>query len=335
VNENAGTATITVTRTGDLTGSSTVQYATSDGTAVQPGDYTAASGTLTFAPTVASQTFPVTIIDDTLGEPNETINLTLSNPTNATLGAQSTAILTIIDNDTPSITIAGVTQNEGNSGTSNFGFLVTLSNPTTQTVMVDFSTAPGTATAGSDYTTTSGTATIPANTLTTTINIPVVGDTTNEPNETFFVNLTNPVNATIADNQAQGTITNDDSLCGTITISPATLPQGVISVPYSQQVTASGGTAPYTYSIASGALPNGLSLDPATGLISGTPSQQGTFNVTIQAMDSGGCTASPAPAYAVTIGPPSGGPTLSFMGLMILMVLLAGAGLFVMSKLSI
>jgi subtilisin-like proprotein convertase family protein len=99
VNENGGTATITVTRTGG-TSAFSVNYATSNGTATAGLDYTAASGTLNFADGETSKTFNVSIIDDTLAEPNETVNLALSGPTNgATIGTPGTAVLTIVDND--------------------------------------------------------------------------------------------------------------------------------------------------------------------------------------------------------------------------------------------
>jgi len=95
--ENDGIATVTVTRTGDLSATSTVDYATSNGTAMQPADYSQVSDTLTFAPGVASRTFTVPIVNDGISEPNETVNLTLSNPSAASLGAQSGAVLTISD----------------------------------------------------------------------------------------------------------------------------------------------------------------------------------------------------------------------------------------------
>ena len=80
VNENAGTATITVTRTGGSDGASRVNYATSNGTATAGSDYTAASGTLTFAAGETSKTFTMPIINDTAVENAETVTLTLSNP---------------------------------------------------------------------------------------------------------------------------------------------------------------------------------------------------------------------------------------------------------------
>jgi RHS repeat-associated protein len=98
--EAGGSAIITVTRSGATTGAVTVDYATSDGSASERSDYTTALGKLRFAAGETSKTFPVLITDDLSVEGNETVNLTLSNPTGgATLGSQSTAVLTLNDND--------------------------------------------------------------------------------------------------------------------------------------------------------------------------------------------------------------------------------------------
>lgn len=99
VNENGGSAMITVTRSGSTTGTSTVSYTTSNGTAISGSDYTTATGTLTFPAGSTSQTFMVPIINDNLTEPDETVNLALSAPTGATLGTPSTAVLTIANDD--------------------------------------------------------------------------------------------------------------------------------------------------------------------------------------------------------------------------------------------
>jgi len=102
--ENAGTVTITVTRTGGNFGAVSVLYTISDGTASAGSDYTAANGTLNWADEdAADKSFTITIIDDAIDENDETITLSLSNPTNgAILGTNSTAQLTIGDNDVAS-----------------------------------------------------------------------------------------------------------------------------------------------------------------------------------------------------------------------------------------
>jgi sugar lactone lactonase YvrE len=215
--EGIGALTITVNRTGDVSSTTTVDYATSDGTATAGSDYTATSGTLTFAPGQLSKTFTIPIIDDRLYEAgNETFNVTLSNPSGvAILTSPSTTVVTINDNDSlPQISMPSTFRaTEGNSGTKVFSVPVTLSNPSVQTISVSYTTADGTATAGDDYVATSGTLTFPPGTTSGQINITVNGDTTVEPDETFLVKLSNPVNAQsfLLGSQATVTIANDDS----------------------------------------------------------------------------------------------------------------------------
>jgi hypothetical protein len=109
VNENGGTATITVTRTGGSDGAVSVDFATTDGTALQPGDYTTAAGVLNWADgDGAPKNFQVTIIDDSGDEPDETVNLTLTNAQGgAAIGSPGAAVLTILDDDQP-LTIADI-----------------------------------------------------------------------------------------------------------------------------------------------------------------------------------------------------------------------------------
>jgi len=99
VNENSGSVTIMVTRSGSAAGSASVQYATADGSASSPSDYTAISGIITFAPGELSKSFSVLVTDDGVKEPNETFNVVLSNPANAVLGNPASATVTIFDND--------------------------------------------------------------------------------------------------------------------------------------------------------------------------------------------------------------------------------------------
>ena len=110
----------------------------------------------------------------------------------------------------PALSIGDVAVPEGNTGTSTATFTVSLSAASGQTVTVNYATANGSATAGSDYVTASGTLTFPPGSTTQTLSVTVNGDVAIEPNETFFVNLSGAANATIADAQGVGTITDDD-----------------------------------------------------------------------------------------------------------------------------
>lgn len=132
------------------------------------------------------------------------------------------------------------------------------------------------------------------------------------------------------------TITIASVGCPAITLSPSTLPPGVVNAPYSQSVTATGGTAPYTYTLASGTLPAGLFLtsNPVTGVISGVPQQPGLFNFTIRATDTNGCIGERPYTMAILVAAP-GVPTLDSLALAILAVLLALAGVFVANRFTI
>jgi uncharacterized repeat protein (TIGR01451 family) len=104
VNENAGSVVVTVTRSGNTTPASTINYATSNGSATQPGDYTSASGSLQFAPGETIKTFIVPIINDAFVEGNETINIILTSPTGGAVeGSPFTSTILILDNDKPLI----------------------------------------------------------------------------------------------------------------------------------------------------------------------------------------------------------------------------------------
>jgi len=112
---------------------------------------------------------------------------------------------------TPSLSISDATVIEGNSGTQTATFTVTLSAASASTVTVNYATANGSATAGSDYAATSGTLTFAPGETTKTVSVTVNGDTLFESNETYFVNLSSPSNATLSDSQGLGAITNDDA----------------------------------------------------------------------------------------------------------------------------
>lgn len=216
--EGTPTVTVVVNRFGGSAGEARVDYATSDTTAIAGQDYTATSGTLIFPEGVTTKSFTVPILDDSLDEPTEFAVLTLTNATGSgSLGSQVQASLEVVDNDpTPSLRINDVSVTEGDSGTVNAVFTVTLAAASSFTVTANYATADSTATAGSDYQSASGQVVFSPGDLTKTITVTVNGDTVPEVNENFFVNLTNVSFAGIADGQGIGTILSDDAPGGTL-----------------------------------------------------------------------------------------------------------------------
>ena len=191
---------------------------------------------MNFAPNESSKVITVNVNGDATVEANEGFTVTLSNPTGATL-ATATAAGTIANDDSATFSINNVTLAEGNAGTKDFVFTVTLNSAVDVPVSVDFATADGTATtADSDYAAASGTLNF-AGTAgeTKTITVHVNGDQNVEPNETFTVNLANVQaagrNVTLARATGTGAITNDDSDGGTPSTPGVTqLPDGTLMV---------------------------------------------------------------------------------------------------------
>jgi hypothetical protein len=207
----------------------------------------------------------------------------------ATTDAVGESISVLINNRSwptppPAVSVSDATVTEGNTGTVNATFTVTLSAPSAQTVTVQYATANGTATAGSDYQARSGTLSIPAGQTRGTITVLVIGDRLPEPNETFFVNLSGATNATIADGQGIGTILDNEP---GISISDVTRLEGkrnkttlftftvTLSVPYDQPVTVSFRTANGTATTGDG------DYVARTGTLTFAPSQT-TKTITIE-----------------------------------------------------
>ncbi|MBY0324701.1 MAG: cellulase family glycosylhydrolase [Reyranella sp.] len=273
---NSGTRDLafTVTLSAAATGPVTVAYATSNGTATAGSDYTAATGTVTFAAGETSKVINVQVTGDTAVEANETLTLTLSSPTGATI-ADGTAIGTITNDDTappPTLTVADATVTEGNSGTRNLAFTVTLSAAATGPVTVAYATSNGTATAGSDYTAATGTVTFAAGETSKVINVQVTGDTAVEANETLTLTLSSPSGATIADGTAIGTITNDDTApLPTLAVADATVSEGnsgATDLAFTVSLSAAA-TGPVTvaYATSNGTATAGSDYTAATGTV--------------------------------------------------------------------
>jgi len=208
VNEAAGTATFTVVRPGGQAAS--VDVTAVPGTAKEPADFSAAGTTLTFAPGQTSQSYAVTINQDTLDEPAESYFVRLSNPAGGFL-ADRTGVGTIQDDDAaPSVSVNDASVIEGNTGTKPMTFRVSLDQASGKTVRVRFRTANGSAVAPGDYSSRTVTLTFSPGQTQKTVNVPVVGDRRREHDEAFFVLLNNPVNVTIGDSKGFGAIIDND-----------------------------------------------------------------------------------------------------------------------------
>jgi hypothetical protein len=217
VNEGSSSIIITVSRFNGSAGEARVDYSTSDGSATAGADYTASSGTLIFPAGVTTQTFTVSILDDLLDETTEVIGLHLTNAAGAgSIGVPTDSQLLIIDDDpTPSLRINDVAVTEGDVGTVDAVFTVTLSAASSFTVTANFTTADSTAGASSDYQHAIGQVIFSPGDISKTISVTVNGDTNPEVHESFFVLLSNPTAAFLTDATGIGTILSDDAPGGT------------------------------------------------------------------------------------------------------------------------
>jgi hypothetical protein len=186
-----------------------VNYSTADGTATAGSDYDAVSGTLTFQRGETSKSILIPVLGDRIAEPDEYFVVELSHPSKGTTIARKTGYVTIWD-DEPRLGVNDVTEYEGDSGTTPFTFLATLSHAYDEVVTVDFATHDGTAVAGIDYVATSGSLTFAAGETTKTITVEVIGNIEPEPNKDFLVILSGASSNAHIDRAGKGTIYDDD-----------------------------------------------------------------------------------------------------------------------------
>ena len=182
----------------------------------------------------------------------------------------------------PELKVSDVTVTEGNSGTSFATFTINYAGPGASGVTVDYATADETATAGTDYVATSGTAILPSGGCKcTTVSVTINGDTAPELNETFEVNLSNPVGKTITDGQGIGTITNDDQPHATIDDPSVSENGGTLT--FTVTLDQSSPTdAVMTYSAAAGTATDGSDYTGVSGTLTIVGGQtQGTIDVPI------------------------------------------------------
>ena len=212
----------------------------------------------------------------------------------------------------PVVSINDVSAAEGNAGTTNFTFTVSLDAPAGQTSTVNYATADGTALAGSDYSAASGTVSFAPGESSKTITVSVLGDAVVEPNETFTITLSAPSNLVLGDASGTGTINNDDVMAPIVSaISPSAGPTTGGTV-----VTVSGSNFTGATSVTfGGAAASSYTVNSATSITATAPANSaGTVDVRVTT--AGGTSATSATdqytyieAPTVTAVSPKSGPT--------------------------
>ncbi len=288
---SAGTSNFTITATdaNSATGSRPYSITVSTPVTVDPATLPAGTAGTAYSQTVAA----------TGGTGPYTYAATGTLPTGLTLNA-STGVIS----GTPSVAGSStftITATDSVGGTGARSYTVTV-NPA---VEVNPSSLPGgtvgtaysqtvSATGGSGAPYTFGVVgSLPAGLSLNASSGVISGTPTASGSSTFTISATDT-------NGAVGTRAYTVTMNAAITVNPASLPVGTVGTSYSQNVTATGGTGSYTFSVTSGALPAGLSLN-GSGLISGTPSAAGSSSVTITATDGNGATGSRG--YTLTVHP--------------------------------
>ena len=202
------TATVAVSLSTSASQPISVSFTAVNGSAIAGSDYQAASGVVTFDPGDTSKTIALTVNGDRVGEPNETFVVNLSQVQGAVIG-DGQAVVTIQD-DEPRVSINDVSRNEGNGGTTQFVFTVTMSPAAETGITVNYATMNGSATSPDDYAAASGLLAFAAGETVKTVAVAVKGDKQREPYDTFYVNLSGGAGAFTADAQGRGEIRNDD-----------------------------------------------------------------------------------------------------------------------------
>ncbi|MBY4599296.1 autotransporter domain-containing protein [bacterium BD-1] len=260
-----------------------VDYATADGTARAWDDYEPASGTLTFNPGQTQRVLGTNIVGDLEPEHPETFTFELSNPVDAIL-ANGTGTVTVTDNEAfPLFSVDDPSVVEGDDGNVEMVYTVRLDQPgKAEAIAVYATVAGGTATFQTDYADTRGSLSIPAGQTEVQIAVPVLPDVLVEGPETIRFDLGYPINALIAKGTGMGTIVDNDA---PLAITPDSLPAASIGNALSATLSATGGSAPYRFTLAGGSLPSGVTLSE-DGSLAGVPTDGGNFGFSVAVQDS-------------------------------------------------
>jgi photosystem II stability/assembly factor-like uncharacterized protein len=274
--EDVGNAAIDVIRTGGTKGTISVNYASTNGTAIAGNDYTAVSGTLVFADGETRKTIMVPIANDSITETDEDFKLSLTSADAENLATPVNTTVSIHDNNTLLLVDAhDLDVPEGDVGTHDAVVTVSLSAQTGRTVSVNFTTQAGSATATQDFGPASGTLTFAPGSVSQTFAFPIVGDTLSELDETVFIHLSNPVNANAL---SDGTVhIIDDDPLPTVSISDTAVVEGnsgTVNAVFNVNLsTASGATVIVSFLTASGTATAGTDYVSTSGPVIFTPGQ--------------------------------------------------------------
>ena len=274
-----------------------VDYATRDGTAVAGQDYQAAQGTLTFAPGEWYKEVPVATLEDTRVEGAEKFALVLSAPVNARLGTAS-ADGTILDNDVaPELSVADASGSEGGI----LDFVVSVSSASAATITVNYATANGTAVSGQDYQAAQGTLTFAPGATSGTVSVATVDDALYESAERFTLTLSSPQNATLGDSSANGEIVDDDAPPQLSIAGASVVEGGAVAFVVSASAT-SGQTVTVNYATADGTAVSGEDYQATQGTLTFAP---GATSATVSVATVDDALDEPAEKFALTLSSPA------------------------------
>lgn len=215
---------ISVRRNGGLGGTISVDYKVTAGTATANADFTPISGTLTLAPGEDFKSLAIPLVNDNIDEEDETIIVTLSNPSNGAALGRSTFTLIIRDDDgTPTLSLADLSLVEGTSG----AMLAKLSNPSSRPVSFNYTTQPNSATDPADFSAQSAKLTFAPGETSLSIPVEARADALSEGDETFVVRASDVTNATLADAASAATVTiRDANSIPALSLSDVTITEG-------------------------------------------------------------------------------------------------------------
>jgi len=276
----------------------TVRYTTRDGTAtVDDGDYAATDQTVALPgqPRVQEVDATTLVQIETYGddepEPNEAFFVDLSfedvpEPVNGQLAddGSATATITMLNDDGPRLTIDDVEVDEGETGTTDAELTVTVVEPGDDAISLDWTTVDGSAVGGTDYQAASGTLEIAAGETTGTITVKVIGDTTDEPDRAFRVQLSDPVGATLLEDVGEVTIRDDDAGRPTAVIAaPASgaVEGSSVALDGSDSADPDGEIVSYSWDLGDGSEP----VTSASPTVAHTFADDGTYTVKLTVTD--------------------------------------------------